>query len=99
MLTFGDNKSFPLYGDLLKTMTIYDFIVDQSNPQDRKIISEFGKKVKFNIEHKRRKNPRDESVMRLLKYPAVMASRISTVFLPAKPKELCEKIKIVLEEK
>ena len=37
------NRSFTLDGDLLRTMTIYQFNVDHSNPQDRKINYEFGK--------------------------------------------------------
>ena len=36
MLTFGDSiKSFKLDGDLLKTMTKYDFNVGNSTPQNR----------------------------------------------------------------
>ena len=39
MLTTGDsNKSFILDGDLLETLTNFDFNVDHSNPQDRKIL-------------------------------------------------------------
>ena len=45
MLIFRDsNKSFKLDGDLLETMTNYDFNVDQSNQQDRKLIYELEKK-------------------------------------------------------
>ena len=37
-LTFRDsNKSFKLNGDLLERMTIYDFNVSHSNPQDQKL--------------------------------------------------------------
>ena len=44
MLTFRDsNRSFKLDGDLLKTMLKYDFNVSNCNPQDRKLIYEFGK--------------------------------------------------------
>ena len=44
MLSFRDsNKSFKLDGDLLETMTSYDFIVSHSNPKDQKLIYEFGK--------------------------------------------------------
>ena len=44
MLTFRDsNKSSKLDGVLLKTMTNFNFNVDHSNPQDRKLIYEFGK--------------------------------------------------------
>ena len=46
------NKSSKLDGDLLKTITIYYFNVDHSNPLDRKTIYEFGKEMKFNIRQK-----------------------------------------------
>ena len=50
ILTFKDtNRSFRLDGDLLETMTNYDFNVSNSNPQDRKLIYEFGKEINFNI--------------------------------------------------
>ena len=45
MITFRDsNKSFKLDGDLLESMTNYDFNVDHSNQQDRKLIYEFAKR-------------------------------------------------------
>ena len=43
MLTFRD-KSFKLDGDLVESITNYDFNVSHSNPKDQKLISEFGKK-------------------------------------------------------
>ena len=43
MITFKDsNKSFKLDGDLLQTMTNYDFNVSHSNPKDQKLIYDFG---------------------------------------------------------
>ena len=58
MLTFTDtNQSFKTDGDLLKIMTNYNFNFDHSNPQDQKVICEFGKKMKFDIEQKGRKSP------------------------------------------
>ena len=42
MLTFRDSiRSFNLDGDLLKTMTNFDFNVHHSNSQDRKLLHEF----------------------------------------------------------
>ena len=39
MLTFSDsNKFFKLGGDLLETMTIYDFNVSHANPQDQNFL-------------------------------------------------------------
>ena len=57
MLIFRDsNKSFKLDGDLIETMTNYDFNVDHSNQQDRKLIYEFAKEMNFNIRQKGKKS-------------------------------------------
>ena len=48
---------------------------------------------------KGRKSPRDEPVMRLPKSPTIMASGISTISLPESPNELCDKLKLLLDEK
>ena len=53
MLTFGDgNKSIKLDGDLLETITNYDFNVNHAKPQNQKLIYEFGKEMKFDIKQK-----------------------------------------------
>ena len=53
MLTFRDsNKSFMLDGDLLETMTNYNFNVGHSEPHDQKLIYEFGKEPNFKIQQK-----------------------------------------------
>ena len=82
IIIFRDsNKYFKLDGDLLETMTNYDFNVDHSNQQDRKLIYEFAKEMNFNIRQKGNKSDRDKSIVRLLKSPAIMASGISkTIF-------------------
>ena len=99
MLTSGDSKiSFKLDGDLLGTMTIYDFNVIHSNPQDQKLNYEFGKAINFNIKQKGQKNPRDQSLSKLHKSPAIMASEFSTIFLSSDPYELCDKLKLLLQE-
>ena len=79
MLAFRDSeKSFKLDGDLfLETMTKYDFNVDHSNQQDRKLIHEFGKEMKFDIKQKERKSHRDKSMIKLLKSPATMAAGVT----------------------
>ena len=93
MIAFRDtNKSLKLDGGLLKTMTIYKLNVDHSNPHDRKKMYEFGKEMKLNIKHKRRKGPRDEPVTRLLESPAIMALGISTIFLSENPNEFCDRL-------
>ena len=48
MLIFRDsNKSFKVDGDLLETMTNYDFNVNHANPQHQKLLYELGKEMKF----------------------------------------------------
>ena len=101
MLIFRDsNKSFKLEGDLLETMTNYDFNVDHSNQQDRKLIYEFVKEMNFNIRQKGNKSDRDKSIIRLLRSPRIMASGVSkTIFLSSDPDELCNRLKLILQEK
>ena len=101
MILFRDsNKSFTLDGDLLETSTKYDFNADHSNQQDRKLIYEFVKELKFDIKQKGRKSDRDRSIIRLLKSPAIMASGISkTIFLSSDPDQLCDRLKLFLQEK
>ena len=100
-LIFRDsNKSFKLEGDLLETMTNYDFNVDHSNQQDRKLIYEFVKEMNFNIRQKGNKSDRDKSIIRLLRSPRIMASGVSkTIFLSSDPDELCNRLKLLLQEK
>ena len=101
MLYFRDNnRSVKLDGDLLKTMTNYKFNIDHSNPQDRKLIYEFGEEMKFDIKQKGRPSIRDKSMKKLLDSPAIMASGISnTIVLPPDPYELCDRFKLLQQEK
>ena len=62
ILTFRDSiKSFKLDGGLLKAMTNYNFNVAPSTPQERKLISEFGRGTKFIIRQVGRTSPRNRS--------------------------------------
>ena len=101
MLIFRDsNKSFKLDGDLLETVTNCDFNIDHSNQQDRKLVYEFAKEMNFNIKQKGNKSERDKSIIRLLKSPAIMASGISkTIFLSENPNDLCDSLRLLLQEK
>ena len=88
MLTSRDgNKSFKLDGDLLRTMTCYTFNVTHSNPQDQKLIYEFGKEKNFFIRQKGR-SPREKLLMRLLQSSAVLACGLSTENLSSESNEL-----------
>ena len=101
LLIFRDSsKSFKLEGDLLETITNYDFNVDHSNQQDRKLIYEFAKEMNFNIKEKGNKSDWDKSIIRLLKSPAIMASGVSkTIFLSSDANELCDRLKLLFQEK
>ena len=52
-----------------------------------------------NFKQKGRKSNRKETLMKLLKSPAIMASDISsTILLPSNPEELCDRITLLLPE-
>ena len=100
MTTFRDsNKSFKLDGDLLETIKNYDFNVSFSNPKNQKLIYDFGKEMNSNIKQKGRKSDRHKSMMKLLKLPAIMASGVTIKFFSENAVELCDKLKLLLQEK
>ena len=101
MLTFRDtNKTFRLEGDLLKVMTNYKFNVDHSNQQDRKIIYEFAKEMKYDVKSTGRPGVRHSSMIRFFESPAIMASGISkTIILSSNPDELYDRLKLLLQER
>ena len=99
VLTFRDsNKSFKLDGDLFETMTNNDFNVNHSDPKDQKQIYEFAKEMKFNDKEKGRKSDRDRELIKILKSPAIIASGVTTIFLSENPDELCNRLKLLLQE-
>ena len=101
MITFRDsNKTFKLEGDLLRVITNYKFNVDHSNQRDRKLIYEFAKEMNYDTKSIGRPSIRHNSMIRLLDQPAIMASGISkTIILSSNPNELCDRLKLLLQEK
>ena len=100
LLTFRDtDKKFVLRGDLLKMITNRNYNVDHVNLSDKKILYEFAKEMNFDVKSTGSKNPRDGSLIGLLKSPAIMASGISTIFLSENHNEFCDRTKLLLEEK
>ena len=55
--------------------------------------------MNFNDGQKGRKSDRDKSPKKLLKSPVIMASGVSTIFIPSDPNELCDRWKLLLQEK
>ena len=101
MITFRDsNKSFRLEGDLLKVITNHKFNVDRSSRQDKKLIYEFAKEMNYDAKSTGRPSIRHTSIIKILELPAIMASGIpKTIFLSSNPDELCERLKLLLQEK
>ena len=101
MITFRDsNKSFRLEGDLLKTITNHKFNADNSSQQDKKLIYEFAKEMNYDTKSTGRPNTRHASIIKILESPAIMASGVSkTIFLSSDANELCDRLKLLLQEK
>ena len=93
LLTFRDtDKKFELQGYPSKMITNKNYNVDLANLPDKILMHEFAKEMYFDGEILGNKRTRDKSLVRLLKSFAIMASRISTMFLPRNPNELCNRI-------
>ena len=101
MITFRDsNKTFRLEGDLLKVITNYKFNADHSSPQDKELNYNFAKEMNYDTKSTDRASTRHTSIIKILESPAIMASGISkTIFLSSNPYELCERLKLLLQEK
>ena len=101
MMVFRDsNKSFRLEGDLLIVITNYKFNVDHSSLQDEKLIYEFAKEMNYDTKSTGRPSVRHNSMVRLLDQPTIMAPGFSkTIVLSSDPNELCDRLKLLLQEK
>ena len=101
MLTFRDTKAiFKLEGDLLEVMTNNKLSVHHSNQQDRKILHEFAKEMKYSVKSKGRPPVRHKSMIRLPNKPAIMASGFTkTLILSSDSDELCDRLRLILQEK
>ena len=103
MLTFRDtNKQFELKRDLLEMITNSKFNVDLASLSDKKLMYDFAKEMHFDQNAVGNKSNRDRKLIKLLKSPGLMvsASGVSkTIFLSSDPDELCDRLKLLLEEK
>ena len=81
ILTFRDaGKQFELERDLLEMITNKNFNVDLANLQDKKLVYDFAKEMNFDLKALGKKSTRDRTLMKLLKSPAIIASRVTTNF-------------------
>ena len=103
MLTFRDtNKQFELKGDLLEMITNSKYNVDLASLADKKLMHDFAKEMHFDTKAQGNKSTRDRTLIKLLKSPCLMvsASGVSkTIFLSSDPDELCNRLKLLLQEK
>ena len=101
MLTFRDiGKDFELKGGLLKMITNKNYNVDLASLADKKLMYDSAKEMQFDVRGKGIKYSRHSTLIKLLKSPAIMAGGITdTKFLSSDPGELCDRLKLLLQEK
>ena len=103
LLTFRDTgKEFELKGDLLKMITNNNYNVDHASLADKKLMYDFAKEMHFDKKAVGKKSTRDKTLIKLLKSPGLMvtATGVSqTIFLSSDPDELCDRLKLLLQEK
>ena len=102
-LPFRDTgEEFELTGDLLKMITNKNFNVDLASLSDKKLMHDFAKEMNFDLKAQGNKSTRDRTLIKLLKSPGLIdsASGVSkTMFLSSDPDELCNRSKLLLQEK
>ena len=103
ILTFRDTgREFELQGDLLKRITNNHFHVDLASLSGKKLMLDFAKEMHFDLKAVGKKSTRDRTLIKLIKSPGLMvsASGVSkTIFLSSDPDELCERLKLLQQEK
>ena len=102
-LTFRDtNKQFELKGDLLELITNSKYNVDLASLADKKLMYDFAKEMNFDQRAVGINSTRDETLIKILKSPGLIVSASGgskTIFLSSDPDELCDRLKILLQER
>ena len=100
MLTFRDTgKEFELKGELLKMITNKNYNVNLASLLDKKLVYVFAKAMNFETKALGNRSTGDRTLIKLLNSPAIMASGITTIFLLENADELCDKLRLLLQEK
>ena len=100
ILTFRDiGKKFELTGDLLEMITNSKFNVDLASLSDKKLMYDFAEEMHFDLNAPGNKSTRDRKLIKLLESPAITASGVTTILLSENPDELCNRLKLLLQEK
>ena len=103
MLIFRETiKQFELKGDLLEMITNSKFNVDLASLSDKKLMYDFAKEMHFDPKASGKKPTRDRKLIKLPNSPDLMVSASGpskTIFLSSDPNELCDRLKILVQEK
>ena len=100
MLTFRDTgKEFELKGNLLKMITNKNYNVDLASSADKKIMYDFAKEMNFDTKALGNKSTRDRTLIKLLNSPGLMVSASGTIFSSSDLDELCDRLKLLLQER
>ena len=103
ILTFRDTgKEFELTADLLEMITNSKFNVDLVSLSDKKLMYDFAKEIHFDTKAVGNKSIRHRTLIKLLNSPGLMvsASGVSkTIFRSSNANELCDRLKLLLQEK
>ena len=86
----------------MKMITNKNYNVDLASLTDKKLKYDFAKEMHFDTKAQGKKSTRDTSLTKLLNSPGliVSASGVSkTIFLSSDPVELCNILKLLLQEK
>ena len=79
-------------------ITNKNYNVDLASLADKNLRYDFAKEVQFDVMGIANKSTQDRIPIKLLKSPVIMASGISTIFLPSDPDKLCDRLKLLLQE-
>ena len=103
MLKLRDtSKKFELKSDVLKMIANKNYNVDPVSLPDEKLMYDFAKELHFDMNAPGRKSTRDTTLTKLLKSPGLMVSAsgvLNTIFLSSDPDVLCNRLKLLLQEK
>ena len=101
--TFRDTgKVFELKGDFSKMIINKNHNVDIASLADKNLMFDFAKGMYFDVRALGIKSTRDRTLIKLLKSPGLMisASGVSnTIFLSFDPDKLCDRLKLLLQDK
>ena len=79
-----------------------NYNVDLAILSDKKLLYDFAEELNFDVRGQGRKSTRDRTLINLLKSPILVASAsgvLKTTFLSTDPVELCDRLKLLLQEK